>query len=77
MDAMGNKSTDLFFPCRMRLVGQDKEPLDLSQDKYIGAFYGSLQSWQKKMADNADGSKFGFIDIEGVDLQAFGTPYPA
>lgn len=37
----------------------------------------SMEAWQKKMGDNEDGSKFGFADIEGVELQAFGTPYPA
>lgn len=49
----------------------------MSQEKYKDSFMTSVQSWQKKMADNKDGSKYGFIDIEGVDLQAFGTPYPA
>lgn len=37
----------------------------------------SVEKWQKKMGDNEDGSKFGYADIEGLDLQAFGTPYVA
>lgn len=63
--------------CRMRLLGKDKQTLDLSQDKYLDAFKKSMQTWSETMANNKDGSKFGFVDIEGVDLQPYGTPYPA
>lgn len=61
----------------MRLVGNDKEPLDMSQDKYKDVFLKSMQKWSEMMANNTDGSKFGFIDIEGIELQPFGTPYVA
>lgn len=37
----------------------------------------SMQKWSDGMANNKDGSKYGYIDIEGVDLQDYGTPYPA
>lgn len=59
----------------MRLVAQDKEPLDLSQEKYKDIFVKSMQTWAQGMANNADGSKYGFVDIEGTTLQPFGTPY--
>lgn len=61
----------------MRLVGNDKEPLDMSQDKYKDVYMKSMQKWSEMMANNTDGSKFGFIDIEGIELQPFGTPYIA
>lgn len=61
----------------MRLVGKDKEPLDLSKEKHAEIFKKSMEKWQKGMENNSDGSKFGYIDIEGIDLPAYGTPYPA
>lgn len=36
-----------------------------------------MEKWQKEMSEDKSGSKFGFVDIEGVDLQAYGTPYTA
>lgn len=62
---------------RIRLVGKDKQPLDMSQDKYKNAFMESVGKWSEMMASNKDGSKYGYVDIGGVDLQTFGTPYPA
>lgn len=59
------------------MVGNDKEPLDLSQDKHIEIFKSSMEKWSKQMAENKDGSKFGFVDIEGIELPGFGTPYVA
>lgn len=49
----------------------------MSQDKQVEAFKTSMETWSKQMADNKDGTKFGYIDIEGIDLQAYGTPYAA
>lgn len=59
----------------MRLVGNDKQPLDMSQDAHVEAFKNSMAKWGQEMAENKDGSKYGFPDIEGVDLQPYGTPY--
>lgn len=60
---------------RIRLVAQDKEPLDLSQEKYKDIFMKSMEQWSEAMGKNEDGSKFGYIDVIGLDLQDFGTPY--
>lgn len=59
------------------MVGNDKQPLDLSQDEHMKAFKSSMEKWSKGMADNKDGKKYGYVDIEGLDLHAFGTPYVA
>lgn len=37
----------------------------------------SLQTWMGQMAQNKDGSKYGYIDVEGLELEPFGTPYAA
>ncbi|KAI0548675.1 NADH:flavin oxidoreductase/NADH oxidase [Xylaria curta] len=60
---------------QIRLVGKDKEPLDLGRPGYREAFDKSLQKYLTDMADNADGSKYGFMDIDGVKLEPYGTPY--
>ncbi|KAK1993276.1 NADH:flavin oxidoreductase/NADH oxidase [Colletotrichum falcatum] len=69
--------TNLLAGTQMRLVGQDKEPLDISQEKYKEVFEKSMGKWSEKMADNSDNSAFGFIEIEGTTLQPYGTPYAA
>ncbi|KAH0439145.1 hypothetical protein CcaCcLH18_02940 [Colletotrichum camelliae] len=69
--------TNMLAGTQMRLVGKDKEPLDVSQEKYKEVFEKSLQKWAQGMAENSDGAKFGYIDIEGTTLQPFGTPYAA
>lgn len=60
---------------RIRLVGSDREPLDLSQESLIGVFMKSMEAWSKEMGNNEDGAKFGFVDIEGLTLQPYGTAY--
>ncbi|KAI0469103.1 NADH:flavin oxidoreductase/NADH oxidase [Xylaria cf. heliscus] len=57
---------------QIRLVGKDKKPLDLSRPEHREAFDKSLQLFQKDMANNADGSKYGFMDIEGIKLEPYG-----
>lgn len=59
----------------MRLVGKDKQPLDFSQEQHKEVFLKSLQKYMAEMAQNEDGSKYGFMDIEDFVLQPYGTPY--
>lgn len=49
----------------------------MSREEHLAIFKKSMQKWAEEMASNKDGSKYGFVDIEGVDLQSYGTPYPA
>ncbi|KAK7741825.1 hypothetical protein SLS53_004889 [Cytospora paraplurivora] len=69
--------TNMAAGAQIKLVGRDKEPLDMSQEKYSNIYLQSLEKGLKSLADNKDGSKYGFIDIEGVELQPYGTAYPA
>ncbi|KAI0203654.1 NADH:flavin oxidoreductase/NADH oxidase [Astrocystis sublimbata] len=62
---------------QMRLVGKDKAPLKMNTPEHKEAFLKSLQQFMAGMADNADGSKYGFVDINGVKLEPYGTPYAA
>lgn len=69
--------TNVAAGTQMRLVGNDHAPLDLSRDDHVAAFKQSVTQWQKAMADNKDGSKYGFADIAGIKLAPYGTPYAA
>ncbi|CAG8395795.1 unnamed protein product [Penicillium salamii] len=60
---------------QMRLVGNDKQPLDLSREDHMEIFTNTMLKFFGEMAQNADGSKFGFPDIEGFPLKPFGTSY--
>ncbi|KAI0890837.1 hypothetical protein F4806DRAFT_347314 [Annulohypoxylon nitens] len=68
--------TNLATGTQIRLVGKDKEPLDLSREDHRDAFLKSLEKWKQEMSENKDKNKFGFVDIEGLELQPYGTPYP-
>ncbi|KAJ5958934.1 FMN-linked oxidoreductase [Penicillium vulpinum] len=60
---------------QMRLVENDKHPLDLSQEKDMDVFMTTLQRLLGEMSQNADGSKYGFADIVDFPLNPFGSPY--
>lgn len=59
----------------MRLVGNDKQPLDLSQEKHMQVFMTTLQKFFSEMAQNAESFKYGFPDIVDFSLNPFGVPY--
>lgn len=61
----------------MNLVGQGKQPLDLSREDHKEIFDKSLQLWYGEMMKNEDGAKYGSIDIVGLDLMPYGEVYPA
>ncbi|KAJ9133389.1 NADH oxidase 1 [Pleurostoma richardsiae] len=67
--------TNVAAGTQIRLVGKDKEPIDMSQDKYVFAFMQSMENWSEELANNKDGTKYGYVDIEGVELNPYGTPY--
>lgn len=65
-------------PCaRIRIVSKDKQPLDLSKDKHAEVFKRSVGAWAKQKADNKDGTHYGHVEIEGLDLNNYGVPYEA
>ncbi|KAK8099039.1 NADH:flavin oxidoreductase/NADH oxidase [Apiospora kogelbergensis] len=67
--------TNVAAGTQMRLVGNDKEPLDLTNDKHLEAFQKSMQQWGQEMGENKDGSKYGYVDILGTKLEPYGTAY--
>jgi 2,4-dienoyl-CoA reductase-like NADH-dependent reductase (Old Yellow Enzyme family) len=70
-------STSMAAGMQMRLVGKDKEPVDLSREDHLHAFQDSFGKWGMSMADNKDGAKYQGVELLGVELQPYGTPYAA
>ena len=62
--------------CRIRLVGNDNEPLDFGRQDHMSIFIDSMQKWMEIMSQNTSKSEYGFVNIEGIDLKPYGTPYP-
>ncbi|CAM1502666.1 Fc.00g074420.m01.CDS01 [Cosmosporella sp. VM-42] len=60
---------------QIRLVGKDKEPLDFSNEKHSDAFMASMQKWGERLAHNEDLMAVGYVDVEGVTLNSYGTAY--
>jgi len=69
--------TNVAAGTQIRLVGKDKQPLDLSREDHKKIFDQSMQQWGAMMADNSDGSKYGYVDINGIKLEPFGAAYAA
>ncbi|KAK7974369.1 hypothetical protein PG989_016217 [Apiospora arundinis] len=67
--------TNVAAGTQIRLVGNDKEPLDLTNDEHLAAFQKSMQQWGKEMGESKDGSKYGYVDILGTKLEPYGTAY--
>ena len=57
---------------RMRIIGKDKEPLDLSREKHGDVFMASMKKWALELACNEAVELF---DIEGVPLSSYVTAY--
>ncbi|KAH7308516.1 hypothetical protein B0I35DRAFT_442110 [Stachybotrys elegans] len=68
-------TTNVAAGTQIRLVGKGKQPLDLTREDHKRAFEESQRKWSEEMAHNQDNTKFGYVDIVGLDLQPFGTAY--
>jgi hypothetical protein len=51
--------------------------LDLTQDKHAEVFTNSFKQWVKQLLEDKDGSKYGWPDVIGTELQPYGTNYDA
>ncbi|KAF4990251.1 hypothetical protein FGRMN_8558 [Fusarium graminum] len=69
--------TNVAAGTQIRLVGKDKQPLDLSREDHKKVFEESMQKWGEGMANNEDQSKYGYVDIGGTKLEPFGAAYAA
>jgi len=55
------------------LVGRDREPIDLSKQENVDGFMEDMGSWGQKMAQDSEQVGYGYVDIEHVKTDAYGT----
>ncbi|KAJ4369581.1 hypothetical protein N0V83_005343 [Neocucurbitaria cava] len=70
-------TTNVAAGTQIRQLGKDQQPIDLSDEKNVQAFQKDVGTWQKGLADDAEGSKYGYVDIESVQSVAYGGAAPA
>ncbi|KAH7304197.1 hypothetical protein B0I35DRAFT_363704 [Stachybotrys elegans] len=65
--------TDVASGLQVRLVGHDKEPLDLTRLEHLGVFQRSMQNWIEEAAADHDNWKPGWpgVDSNAMDLMLF------
>ncbi|KAF4554982.1 NADH-dependent flavin oxidoreductase-like protein 2 [Elsinoe fawcettii] len=69
--------TNVAAGTQIRQIGKDQEPLDLSQEENLKGFQKDVETWQKMMGENKDGSKFGYVDINSLESVPYGGAAPA
>jgi hypothetical protein len=63
--------------CRIRLVGEDKQPLDLSRQDHLNTLMTSLGAWQGEMGEDIERKMVGWCDVRGFEAAPYGTEYVA
>jgi 2,4-dienoyl-CoA reductase-like NADH-dependent reductase (Old Yellow Enzyme family) len=64
--------TNVAAGSQIRQIGNDEEPVDLSDSSNIEAFQKDMQKWSEGMSEDKNFEKFGYID-----LSTHGRPYAA
>ena len=67
--------TNVAAGSHIRTVGKDLEPIDLSKEENVNAFMKDMGGWSDKMSHDTGMYSFGYIDIESVKLEPYGTAY--
>ena len=64
--------TNVAAGSQIRQIGEDEEPIDLSEPSNVEAFQKDMQKWADGMSNDKDFEKFGY-----VDFSTHGRPYAA
>ncbi|KAL1597835.1 hypothetical protein SLS60_008322 [Paraconiothyrium brasiliense] len=70
-------ATNVAAGTQIRQLGKDQQPIDLSDEKNIEAFQKDVGTWMQGFAEDKDGSKYGYVDIESVQAVPYGSAAPA
>ena len=60
---------------RILLVGKDKAPLDLTSADHLEQFNSCRGKWSENMKLNIDNSMYGFVEIDGPQVQPYEAEY--
>ena len=59
----------------IRMVGRDQEPVDLSQEALLNAFFKDMGDWRDKMAEDTGMYSHGFVDVNSIQPKPYGEAY--
>jgi 2,4-dienoyl-CoA reductase-like NADH-dependent reductase (Old Yellow Enzyme family) len=65
--------TNVAAGTQIRQLGKDQRPIDLSDEGNFKAFHKDVETWQKGLAEDTTGSKYGYVDIESVAAVPYGS----
>ncbi|KAF2029005.1 FMN-linked oxidoreductase [Setomelanomma holmii] len=69
--------TNVAAGTQIRQLGKDQQPIDLSDQKNLEAFQKDVGTWQKGLAEDKEGTKYGYVDVESVAGVPYGSAAPA
>ncbi|KAF1915733.1 hypothetical protein BDU57DRAFT_518856 [Ampelomyces quisqualis] len=62
---------------QIRQLGKDHQPIDLSDEDNLKAFQKDVETWQKGLSEDKEGTKYGSVDISSVESMPYGSAAPA
>ncbi|KAH7087379.1 hypothetical protein FB567DRAFT_344677 [Paraphoma chrysanthemicola] len=65
--------TNVAAGTQIRQLGKDQQPIDLSDESNLNAFQKDVEKWQKGLAEDKEGSKYGYVDIESLEAVPYGS----
>ncbi|OAK94883.1 FMN-linked oxidoreductase [Phaeosphaeriaceae sp. SRC1lsM3a] len=69
--------TNVAAGTQIRQLGKDHQPIDLSVQENLDAFQKDMGTWGKGLAEDKDGAKYGYVDIESVKSVPYGAAAPS
>ena len=60
---------------QIRMIGEDQEPIDLSQEENERGFLKDMGAWAEVMKGDTGMYSFGFVDLESVRPNPYGVVY--
>jgi len=70
-------ATNVAAGTQIRQLGKDQAPIDLSDENNLKAFHKDVETWQKGLAEDKEGKKFGYVDVESVKSVPYAGAAPA
>jgi 2,4-dienoyl-CoA reductase-like NADH-dependent reductase (Old Yellow Enzyme family) len=70
-------ATNVAAGTQIRQLGKDHQPIDLSVQENLEAFQKDMGTWGKGMAEDKEGNKYGYVDIESIPSVPYGGAAPA
>ena len=67
--------TNVAAGAHIRTIGKDLEPIDLSEEENVNALMKDMGDWSDNMSKDTGMYSFGYIDIENVKPEPYGTAY--